>query len=254
MKLQKTGHSIDLAFEGKYEPLEIDFLKSLDLRNKIALDIGSCIGYYALQLSRCVGTKGRVFAFEPESKNYKILYDNLILNQATNASCFQLALGNKNGTAELKIHESPGQHSVAKDGDDQSARETINMVRLDDFLKKSGISAKDIAYIKIDVEGYELESLKGMARTIKEARDDLVIQIEFAPQHLMDYTHNLEELFYFIRKARLASYYWDMRSKKLLLIPKISWLGENDTLKMFIHGDICSRNIILDKKNFRFGH
>lgn len=252
MKLQRTGHSIDLAFEGEYEPLETGFLRSLDLRDKIALDIGSCIGYYALQLSRGVGPKGRVFAFEPESRNYKILHDNLIRNRAANASCFQLALGNKNGTAELKIHQSPGQHSIANEGDVQGARETVSMERLDDFLKKSGISAQDIAYIKIDAEGYESEVLKGMANTIKEAGNSLIIQIEFAPQHLTDYTHDLEELFSLIRESRLTPYYWDTEAKKLLLIPNISWLGENDTIRMFINGDICSRNIILAKQKLPF--
>ncbi|MCX6778706.1 MAG: FkbM family methyltransferase [Candidatus Magasanikbacteria bacterium] len=251
MKLHKTGHSLELAFEGCYEPLEVSLLKKINLKDKIVLDIGACLGYYSLLLSEVVGANGRVLAFEPEEKNYKMLCENIVLNKIKNVDCFNLAVGNKNTAVFLKRSFSPGQHCVARGKENTDGLEKIKMIRVDEFLVDQKKPSKDVAYIKIDVEGCEFEVLKGMKQLISSADDQLIIQFEYAPQHLRDYC-KLEDLFSFIKEEKFFVYYWDLKLKKLLQVTDIEWFVKKEIIEMFRLGEVCSRNIILSKKELEF--
>lgn len=243
MYLHKSGHSFELAFEGGYELLETAFLKNLNLKGKIVIDVGACVGYYTLLAAKLVGDKGRVIAFEPEKDNFRLLKKNITANETKNIFGFQAAVGDVYGYAYLKIASSPGQHSISQSKDAVK----VPMVSLDKFLEKNKIAYKNIGYVKIDAEGYEHKVLQGMLKTIKSA-DDMVIQFEYAPQHLEEQGCNFDELFSLIVENNLKAYYWDFSINKLLECKDARWFLEENVIDDFKNGVLYSRNIILSKK------
>jgi FkbM family methyltransferase len=248
MYLHKAGHSFELAFEGGYEPLETRFLKSLNLEGRVAADIGACIGYYSLLLSKQVGGAGQVFAFEPEARNYLLLEKNIAANKARNVTAVQTAVGDNNGETYLHISTSPGQHQVA---DNPFGAERVPIVSFDEFIKNRKVPYEKLAYVKIDVEGNEYEVLNGM-RAIIQHSNDLVIQFEYAPQHLEERGCNFVELFTFIDQNNLDVYYWVLATGKLKQCKDVRWFLEDSVVQEFKKGVIYSRNLILTKRGSKF--
>lgn len=246
MFLHKSGHSFELAFLGCYEELETKFIKKINLKNKIVVDVGACIGYYSLLFSEAVGQNGKVISFEPELKNYNILKRNIILNNINNIEAYNIAVGNKNGSAILRISNSPGQHAVFDFVEEDVSKTEVEITRLDDFLKGK-VNFLDISFVKVDVEGYEFEVLKGMKNIIKFS-SDLIIQLEFAPQHLDEQTFNYQEFINFINENNLRISYWDLQKKLMVDLEKSEWLLSLDVIEKFKLGLVYSRNLILRKK------
>lgn len=243
MYLHKAGHSFELAFEGGYELLEVAFLRNLNLQGRVVADVGSCIGYYALILTKVVGEDGKVFAFEPESKNYNLLQRSVVENRVQNIFSEQLAVGNAPGEVHLRTSSSPGQHQLTLDSR-HSVK--VSMVSLDSYFREKNIDYASIGYVKIDVEGNEYGVLQGMVEIIKAATD-LVIQFEYAPQHLQELNCDFNELFSFIRKHQFKVYYWDLRDNKMLECEDVAWFLEEKVINDFKRGILYSRNIILSK-------
>lgn len=196
MYLHRSGHSFELAFEGGYEMLETYFLEDLNLKNKIGIDIGACIGYYTLLLSKLVDKQGNVISFEPDATNFILLQKNIATNNLLNTAAFQLAVGDKNQKVFLKKGASPGQHTVSENKEDASI---IGMINLDSFFKKNNLVMENVGYVKIDAEGCEFKVLQGMHQIIKNAKE-IIIQFEFAPQHLEEQKCQPTELISFIKK------------------------------------------------------
>ncbi len=240
MMLHKKGHSFDLALNGGYEELEFNYVKNLDLKSSIVIDIGSCIGYYALMLSKKVGNSGKVMAFEPEFKNFDLLQKNIEINKLQNIKAINSAVGNNNGKSFLSISSSPGQHCISKHANEN----VIKICRLDDFIEKK--SYKKIAFVKIDVEGFELEILKGMGNILQNS-EKITIQMEYAPQHLDDYNFNYQEFIDFLSSNNLKVRYWNLINNKLLTIKNPSWLIKKSVIEDFKNGIKYSRNLILTK-------
>lgn len=249
MFLHKIGHSFELAFLGYYEELETNFIKRSNIKDKIAIDVGACIGYYSLFLSELVGANGKVICFEPELNNYNILNKNISINKLTNVGAVNAAVGNINGNGFLKLSNSPGQHSVfdrVPVGLGFNNISNVDIIRLDDFLKDK-VKFSDVTFVKIDVEGSEFEVLKGMENIIKES-PDLIVQLEFAPQHLDEHNCDYSEFIKFINENNFSVSYWDLKEKILADIQDLSWLLRPSVIKKFKSGVDCSRNLILRKK------
>ncbi|MEM4888165.1 MAG: FkbM family methyltransferase [Thermosphaera sp.] len=99
----------------------------------------------------------KVIALEPESLNYNILMNNVRLNRLKNVSCYKAAAWNRDG--EVFLYLSPwGSHSVITNFGIGSER--VRAVKLDSIVA----GQYDVALIKIDVEGAELEVLEGQGK------------------------------------------------------------------------------------------
>ena len=140
----------------------------------LAIDIGANKGVYSYWLSRiCRAVK----AFEP---NPKIC---ALLRRAApdNVTVYEVALSNTGGTAELILPiQRSGRYSnqggtlqpKKLDGTKHYGIWTVEQRRLDDY------GFADISFIKIDVEGFELEVLQGAAETLRRERPTLLIEID----------------------------------------------------------------------------
>jgi len=178
--------SLGLSSDNAFEPLETQWVKNLISTGDIVLDIGANIGYYSLLFSSLVGEKGQVYAFEPESSNYKLLEKNLQLNNITNVKTFQKGVSDKNATGILYLCEdNKGMHRaypslLCGDGVD------IDLVRLDSFFEQNAIQFN---FIKMDIEGYEYLALKGMQKLIKNSQK-LNLLMEFSPSSMVECGHD----------------------------------------------------------------
>jgi FkbM family methyltransferase len=155
----------------------------------IALDIGAAIGTHAVYFSQKVAPDGLVFAFEPQPILFQYLSGNLMLNSASNVIAIKSAVGAESGAIGVPIIDPAapnelGSLSLA----DETGGEPAQLVRLDDM------NFAMLRLIKIDVEGMELDVLKGASATLRNLRPYLFIdlQAEYEPRAIFELLEKLE--------------------------------------------------------------
>lgn len=162
------------AYWGFRDPSH-DALISLCRPGDIVLDIGANIGLTALRMSVAVGD-GKVYAFEPDSKNYNDCLDHVRANDARNVECIQCALGSAEGTAKLH-HAAVGNCGCAwiekADAKDPS---TVHVTTVDHFCASKGINRVDL--MKIDTEGTELAVLRGARKAVERWKPRLFVEVD----------------------------------------------------------------------------
>ncbi len=138
-------------------------------------DIGANIGFVSLSLSKQVGAKGRVVAFEPVPQNLIRLRENIQLNNIANIQVFESAASDRSGEAVIRVSEDLAMASMVWHKHDRGAAElTIQTVAVDDLVDGGQIPPP--CFVKIDVEGAEGLALLGMRRTIASTRPVLFIE------------------------------------------------------------------------------
>ncbi len=131
-------------------------------------DVGANVGTHAVIFAKKVGSEGNVVAFEPEPGTRSTLEHNIALNRLANVQVLSFALGGTDSQQTLFVDSRPGsgKHSlVATDGYHETAIEVCTGDSLTESLS-GGIPN----VVKIDVEGYELQVLKGMVNTLADQR------------------------------------------------------------------------------------
>lgn len=187
--------SLKLSLE-KFEDDETKVIKNLVKKGDVVLDIGANIGYYTLMFARLVGPKGRVYAFEPEPENFRILRKNVAVNGYKNVVLVNKAVSDITGKAELTVCSyNLGTHTLGK-ADYKGKKISVGVVRVDDYVRDLKIHPN---FIKIDIEGAEFNALKGMAATIKTSKD-LVLLSELNPRFLGMFNVKPEEYINALKK------------------------------------------------------
>ena len=163
--LKKTFESAELAFVER-------FLKP----GMTVLDLGAHHGLYTLLASKRVGSRGKVIAFEPSPRERRALLLHLILNRCGNVKVEGLAVGNEDTEADLFVVEGTqtGCNSL-KPPDVLSGTfpKRVRVVRIDDWLDKRKFGQID--FVKLDVEGAELEALKGASRLLERVPRPVIL-------------------------------------------------------------------------------
>ncbi len=160
---------------------EEKFLLCMDLNNKVVFDVGSYIGIYSLFFARAVGPKGKVFSFEPNPENYAELVFNLGLNLFKNVNTLNLGAGEKKSEMTLFVPPYTSRGSFDRKTQLQLASKEIcrcfqvEVNSIDNLIKRKVVIKPD--FVKLDVEGFESEAIKGMAETIKKYKPELFIEI-----------------------------------------------------------------------------
>ena len=135
----------------------------------LCVDAGANIGYISNLMSYKCGHQGKVFAFEPHPAIYKQLISNIGLLKQRNIQSMNTALSDKKGQAKLfiptvfAINQGTARIIHSDTQNDQADLIEVAMERLDDIL-----DIQPIKLLKIDVEGYELNVLKGAEKLLKE--------------------------------------------------------------------------------------
>lgn len=156
-------------FLGEYERAVTRLVTSLVKPGDTCLDIGANIGWYTTLLARVVGGAGAVHAFEPVPDVFARLVENWRLNDApSNVHLNASALGTSAGTAELHVFAGlpEGHSSISTLGRADYATVPCPMTTLDAYLHENGVGRVD--FIKMDVEGAELQCLEGAGRVFEQ--------------------------------------------------------------------------------------
>jgi FkbM family methyltransferase len=166
------------------QPREEAFLEKLDLQNKTVFDVGGYEGVFTLFFARRVGPGGRLVTFEPNPRNYTRIVDNVRLNAFKNVEVRQLAIGAAPGRATLVFPtDETARGSLVGDIQDQIRHEksvAAMDVEIDTLDRQIALGAPDPDFVKIDVEGFELDVLRGMSGLIARRRPALYIEIHGA--------------------------------------------------------------------------
>lgn len=192
LELTTNNDNIDreLYYRGSYEAGTLHVIEKCLGPNDIFLDIGANIGLMSLFASKCVGSNGHVYSFEPEPYNYNLLKKNLSLNEAQNVATFQVGLGSTSDSITIFKNQdhNRGTSSFIKHTPEATETAIVEVKQLDDFLADNNIDS--IKMMKIDVEGWELEVLKGALSTLSNPTAPIIC-IEYNtsfPNHKEIYT------------------------------------------------------------------
>lgn len=143
----------------------------------VVADIGANFGAYTKILSEYAGAEGKVFSFEPIPDTFAALENNIVKNQYTQTSAFNLGLSDEAGMVNMVIpdyaHGGQNFYEARIDRNSQKGV-SIKTVTVDEFLLPQ-VSRMD--FMKIDVEGHEPEVLKGSIQLLKKYSPVLLIEI-----------------------------------------------------------------------------
>lgn len=201
------------------DELELLFRHSTDIDYTL-LDCGANYGYWSvLVTSRPFGSH-KAIAIEPSSENFAKLADNARVN-GNRFETLKCAIGATKGTARLSgtKHE---KFSIA--GGAESSGEEVPVVALDDLLDDGRISPGGKFLIKLDVEGVEIDAIKGGTRLLQ---GDSVIMCE---EHGNDPDHTVSR--YILEQTPLKLIVYDPRSSRLETVSELSIL---DRIKVSSH-------------------
>ena len=179
----------EIILSQEFEKQEIDFLINQIELNKINyfLDVGANCGYYSLKISKEIPSI-KILSFEPNIEAYtkfqKTLEKNLDLSKKITLENFGLS----DQSAKLKMQsllkfgyaQTGGASVIDKNSDTKNFTFYANFIVGDDYIK---LTDEKIS-IKIDVEGHELNVLKGIQNTIKE--NYCILQIEIFRNNFLE--------------------------------------------------------------------
>jgi FkbM family methyltransferase len=140
---------------------EFRLLRGYVLQGMRVADVGANIGIYSSELARLVGSEGHVFAFEPDARNFQLLLGETACR--SNVTPVNAAVGPTSGEVTLYLSETLNvDHHTYDDGTGR-ANTVVPVVALDDYFK--GSVTPD--FIKMDIQGYELQAMKGFQRMMR---------------------------------------------------------------------------------------
>lgn len=181
----KVSHDLiflrDLQRNGMYEPIVTKTLVKFIKEGTSFVDAGANNGYFSFLASKLIGQHGRVFSFEPNPDVFRRLTKNVQLNNLTNVQTYNLALDESESKSYLDTnYPEDGLSSMVtwrrqpiKGKSKSNGIISVTSIPLDNILKDT----KDIV-VKIDVEGAELNVLKGASNLIRNAKR-LIILMEY---------------------------------------------------------------------------
>lgn len=152
---------------GLFEKFLLSFVQQFVDPSKDVLDVGANIGNHSVVFSTY--TSGVVHAFEPQPLIYDILETNVRSNNCTNIKTYPFGASKTDATFQMNADYSlPDNHGAFRICDEGSL--TIQCKPLD------SLELSNIGFVKMDVEGHELEALQGMKQTLKNC-PTLMIEI-----------------------------------------------------------------------------
>ena len=174
------GDFMEGALRHGFEQQEQSFLLEFLRPGMTFLDIGAHHGLYSLLASKKVDPGGIVVAFEPSPREFRRLQWNLALNRCRNVRAARFALGMTDGTAQFFMclgHDTGCNSLRPPAATDPIRRITVPITSLDRYLAQAKIEAGDIDVMKLDVEGAELDVLKGAPGVLSSARPLILCEL-----------------------------------------------------------------------------
>ncbi|NJO97318.1 MAG: FkbM family methyltransferase [Hyellaceae cyanobacterium CSU_1_1] len=173
---------------------EFQFIKQLTQPGDIVFECGTHHGLTAMLLSKWVGDEGKIVSFEINQHNAAIARKNFELNKINNVILEEKGLGSQKSSQKIfnKSNSSVTPSNVISLGWLKNfiyGTNEVEIIALDDYVKTQSILP---TFLKIDVEGYESEVLKGATEVLKTLPK---LEIEIHTEILSRYNTSVEEIF-----------------------------------------------------------
>lgn len=194
-----------IAVDGVYEIKELELINSF-LKNKYpdvfkgtCLDIGANIGNHTLFYSKYFKN---ILSFEPLPMNFKLLEINT--NDLKNVNIFNFAIGSENLNRDFFFdYRNLGGSSFNTNNDESLNKLSLPIRKLDDL----NLDSENIAFVKLDVEGLEIDVIKGGLNTIKSNFPIIAFEqqkhtIENGSSEVIDYLKNIGYNKFYISKTK----------------------------------------------------
>ena len=194
----------NLLIRGSWEPYLLGHFCSRMKAGMTVVDVGAHVGLYSLDASALVGPAGKVYAFEPEPRNYKLLLRNIKANGFSNIIALQKAVSDHPGVISLYV--DPSDSSLHSTRPLSEAAVECEAVVLDQLLV-----GQPVDMVKIDVEGGELSVLRGM-QGIMAANPQMQILCEFVPKYLREAQTDPKEMLELLIRQGFVLHALDERS------------------------------------------
>lgn len=147
-----------------FDPTGQYFDSCVEFNDKeVFLDVGCFDGYTSLEFINHVKSFDKIYVFEPESKNMSTVRSNLAKHK-NKVEFIESGLSYRSMT--LKFESSGSSSKISSEGDCEIRVQTLDSMNL-----------KNVSYIKMDIEGAELDALKGSNQTIKDCHPKLAISV-----------------------------------------------------------------------------
>jgi FkbM family methyltransferase len=200
------------------DELELLFRDSADVDYTL-LDCGANYGYWSVLVSSKPFGSHKAIAIEPSGQNFPKLANNARIN-GNRFEAMKCAIGSARGTARL----SGTKHEAFSIAGDQASGEEVPVIALDNLLDDGKVAPGGKYLIKLDVEGVEIEAMKGGTRLMQ---GDSVLLCE---EHGNDPKHTVSR--YILEQTPLKLIVYDPRSNRLETVTDLSIL---DRIKVSSH-------------------
>lgn len=199
----REGVDLSLYLLGLFERSTVLAYSRLIKPGDTVLDIGANIGAHTLHLARCIGSRGKVIAFEPTTFAFNKLVKNVSLNPTLSPRIIteQIMLVGKSGVdlvsgiySSWPLANQNGLHK--KHGGRLMPTSGASATTLDEYLIRNKI--EKIHLVKLDVDGYEYLVLRGGMSMIKRERPPIIM--ELAPYLFAETGYSLEKLLNILKR------------------------------------------------------
>jgi len=174
----------------------------------VAFDIGAHKGAYAFWMRQATGRKGRVVAFEPQAKGAQLL--RRLFGSGVRVE--EIGLSHQAGTQRFYIQPQNNLVSYEASLENKYADAIVHEIRtdtLDGYCARTGLRP---AFLKIDVEGHELEVLRGGTEMLRSSRPRLLLELE--RRHVG--AERMQEVFTFLEGAGYRGYFFEQGRRQPL--------------------------------------
>jgi len=137
-------------------------------KGDVVLDIGGYFGGFAVYASKKVGQTGKVFCFEPDPRNLRVLKERI--KHTSNIILIEKALSDKKGKINLSSNFSLS--SIISQSQKDSVAIEVETSTLDEEMKKYSFS--QINLMKMNIEGAEIKAISGAQTTLKKIRNFVI--------------------------------------------------------------------------------
>ena len=182
LDLVTPGISKTLAIYGSRED-DMKFLISKYLKKDMnVLDCGSNIGFYPIFQRKIIGNNSKIFCFEPDDRNYDLLKQNIkYFDKSNNTYIYKKGLAENNDLKNIIITDESNLNTISTGKDEKffakykvNELKKITCISIDSFIQEVETS---IDFIRMDIEGYEVEVLRGMKATLSKMKPRILIEI-----------------------------------------------------------------------------
>jgi FkbM family methyltransferase len=167
-----------LYYFGTFEPECLAAMHRIVKPGDTVLDVGANVGLFTLEASLLVGAAGRVIAIEPMPEHASAVLNSARYNGMTNVEVISVAAGDRLGHAILTLPRNTnyGMFTLGDVAGDVSF--TVPVRRIDDIVAEREV--KSVDFIKMDIEGSELNALIGAEQTLRNFHPTILIELDEA--------------------------------------------------------------------------